>query len=116
MRGERLEAAKWPGNVRQLPNAIEAAMIRASESARPRARDVTFVPERKGDRVARGSRRENAPSGAPALRGRVPPAGASRRTLKVVEDAKSRDVARIRRSYKLINVHARATQKYARFS
>jgi Nif-specific regulatory protein len=99
-----LEAAQWPGNVRQLAHAIEAAMIRASGEHASQLETSHLFPSGKGATPAGGPEGETLQSALRRFEGDYLRRALETHGWNVVETAKRLDVARSQ-VYKLINVH-----------
>ena len=99
-----LEAARWPGNVRQLAHAIEAAMIRASGERATQLETSHLFPNGKGTATAGGPDEETLQEALRRFEGEYLRRALEAHGWNVVETAKRLDVARSQ-VYKLINVH-----------
>jgi Nif-specific regulatory protein len=100
-----LEAAEWPGNVRQLAHAVEAAVIRASgERATQLETSHLFPSDRTAAAPAGGAEGETLQGALRRFEGEYLRRALEAHGWNVVETAKALDVARSQ-IYKLINVH-----------
>jgi Nif-specific regulatory protein len=99
-----LEAARWPGNVRQLAHVIEAAVIRASGERATQLETSHLFPNGKGAAAPDGSDDETLQTALRRFEGDFLRRKLDAHGWNIVETAKHLDVARSQ-VYKLINVH-----------
>jgi len=99
-----LEAAGWPGNVRQLAHTIEAAVIRASGERATQLETSHLFPNGKAAATPGGADGETLQAALRRFEGEYLRRALEAHGWNVVETAKRLDVARSQ-VYKLINVH-----------
>jgi Nif-specific regulatory protein len=105
-----LEAAEWPGNVRQLAHAIEAAVIRATGERAMQVETAHLFPNGRGAAASGGAEGDTLQAALRRFEGEYLRRALESHGWNVVETAKHLDVARSQ-VYKLINVHGLARTK-----
>jgi len=105
-----LEAAEWPGNVRQLAHAVEAAVIRATGERATQIEASHLFSNGRGAPTVGGSDGETLQAALRRFEGEYLRRALENNGWNVVETAKRLDVARSQ-VYKLINAHGLARTK-----
>jgi Nif-specific regulatory protein len=99
-----LECAEWPGNVRQLAHAVEAALIRASGERATQIEASHLFANGRGTASSAGGEGETLQAALRRFEGDYLKRSLENNGWNVVETAKRLDVARSQ-VYKLINAH-----------
>ena len=105
-----LESAEWPGNVRQLAHAIEAAVIRATGERATQLETAHLFPNGRGTATPGAQDAETLQGALRRFEGEYLRRALETNGWNVLETAKRLDVARSQ-VYKLINVHGLARTK-----
>jgi Nif-specific regulatory protein len=105
-----LEAAEWPGNVRQLAHVIEAAVIRATGERATQLETAHLFPNGRGAATPGTPEGETLQGAIRRFEGEYLRRALEANGWNVLETAKRLDVARSQ-VYKLINVHGLARTK-----
>jgi Nif-specific regulatory protein len=100
-----LEVANWPGNIRQLAHAIEAAAVNAAAGLSRVVRPDHVFPSAEGPgTIANGDELESLQRQLHAVRGRIVQSALRRTGWNVSETARRLDIARSY-LYKLVEAH-----------